>query len=213
MGRVHSVDSASDKAIVVVGNSLKNYRMGDLKVVSYEPVTKHLRPEFFPHPQAKTSGIILLDEINRARPDTRAAMFDFLLYRRIVKYILPPGWHLACAMNPAIDGYHVEELDRALMDRLTFINFNPTTKDWLDYETGNGYEDSPVLTFIRENPKALDANEPKFSIDQRESRRSWSSVVRIESDPTVPEELKLELYTGIVGSDIVTGKQIGRAHV
>jgi hypothetical protein len=204
VGRVHSLDSATDRAAVVFGDALRLYNMRDLKVTSFEPTTKHIRPDFFPEPNAKTNGIILLDELNRSRPDTRAAVFDFLLYRRIVKYYLPEGWHLICAMNPALDGYQVEELDEALIDRLAFIRFEPTVSDWLNYEQTYGAGAKSVMDFIRKHPQHLDPKTEHFDLHKTPSRRSFSTISRMEMDSQIPDGIKLELYSGIVGAVAAT---------
>lgn len=197
-GRLISTDGKT--AVVLLNGSIQVLSVGELDFSTYEKTTKHIRPDFLPHPLSKSKGIILLDEINRARADVRAALYDFILYRRIMKYVLPEGWKIACAMNPSGGEYQVAELDPALKDRLVFIRFAPTAEEWVNFESGQGGSD--VTNFIKSNNRLLDGVVENFEINVTPSRRSWSLLNRISEGDTVPTDIKKELYAGVVG---VTG--------
>jgi hypothetical protein len=70
--------------------------------------------------------IIFFDEFNRADAKTTNAVFEIIQFRSINGEPLP---NLSCcwaAINPPEDGYNVEELDPALMDRFdAFIEIKP----------------------------------------------------------------------------------------
>jgi MoxR-like ATPase len=198
-GKIVTWDLATATALVQVGAALKTLPIDSLEVVQSGKVTKHIRPDFFPDPDSTSRGIILLDEINRARTDTRAALFDFLLYRRIGKYRLPDGWDVMCAMNPPGGSYQVAKLDPALQNRFAIINYEPTSDDWLEFETKNGISPD-VLSFIGSNTDELEENVDKVEPVKAERRyRTWSIIGRMHQDPSIPEHVRPELYAGIVG--------------
>jgi hypothetical protein len=181
--------------------SLDQFEIKDLKVLSKEKLTQHMRPEMFPHASLRTPGIILLDELNRAKTDVRAALLDFIAFRRILRYTLPESWHLMAAMNPPGGGYQTHDLGPALNARLAFINFAPSMEDWISHESGKrGGKNIALFNFLRDHPTEFSDQEDQFKLPVKKTNRGWSTVAKMEEDPAISHDIKRELYFGIVGA-------------
>lgn len=180
--------------------SVTSFPLSELRVLSREKLTRHMRPEMFPPSHSRKPGVILLDELNRARVDVRAALLDFVAFRRILHYTLPESWRVICAMNPTGSLYQTQDLGLAMNARLAFVNFEPTMADWLEYEGGKRQSPSKVLDFLMEHKSEFSDPEPAFKLPVKKTNRGWSTIVRMEDDQKIPERIKKELYFGIIGS-------------
>ena len=63
------------------------------------------------------SGILMLEELNRAERYIQQPALQLLTARRLHDYELPPGWVCFAAVNPESVDYQVTPLDRALRAR------------------------------------------------------------------------------------------------
>lgn len=78
--------------------------------------------------QGKTPRIILLDELDKARPETLSTVLTLLAERRVRDHVLPPGSMIVAAMQPIDPGeWLADETGAALSARLVFV---PLTYDW-----------------------------------------------------------------------------------
>jgi hypothetical protein len=102
------------------------------------------------------SGVLVIDEINRADDDTLKALFVLMSERRTGIFEIPKGWHIACAMNPVGSDYKVNDItsDPAMRRRLVFIGIQPDTKVWLDYAVSAKFHPS-VINFVGASPDLL----------------------------------------------------------
>ena len=161
----------------------------------------HARPSWFP---TEGQGIIFLDELNRAPMDVIQAMFSFITDGKLHTHVLPEGWHIMAAGNYESDRFTTTSTqDAAWLSRFCHLDFTPTTEEWLMY--AENAEMFDVADFIREQPSMLEldaktAGRMDTSVIVPD-RRSWYGMVgRLENDPGMPENLKYEVYSGIVGT-------------
>lgn len=136
-----------------------------------EGIMEFLKAYWWPR-DMDSEGILLFDELNRAKKDVQQAVFEICLDRRLDGVDLPPGWRVVACIN-ADPIYQVTPMDVALEDRWFMIDFQPTVKDWLDWAYLNGVHPA-IIQYIDANRKQLDP-----PVDNMEpgkvypSRRSW----------------------------------------
>jgi len=201
VGKTQTVKQiAKEQNLAFVHLHLATQEVGDLVgllVHAPDGTVKHSRPEWFP---TEGSGILFLDELNRAHPDVLQAMFSLITEGTIHTHKLPAGWSIVAAGNYQSNQFNVTDTsDAAWMSRFCHIDFIPTKEEFLVYAEETGAEE--VARFIRTQPELLEEKtreRPALEL-VRPDRRSWLDMVgRLESEPGL-EECRYELYAGIVG--------------
>jgi len=142
--------------------------------------------EVFADPNTPEYGILFLDEMNRASKEVLQCAFELVLDRRLGGIAIPPGWKVMAAINHDADIYQVFELDPALLDRFSFIEFKPTTEEWLEWgeevdENGRTNIHLAVRRYITSFPDHLDPSKELIesatkSTAKIQSRRSWHKL-------------------------------------
>jgi len=157
----------------------------------------HARPEWFP---TEGQGIVFMDELNRATPDVLQAMFSFILGKTIHTHKLPPGWSIVAAGNYQTNMFNVTDTsDAAWMSRFCHIDFQPTQQEFIMY--AEGLEAYSVADFIRTHPEMSEVqHKDRLNTSMiTPDRRSWLDMVsRLENEFEL-ENVRYELYSGIVG--------------
>lgn len=160
----------------------------------------HARPSWFP---TEGQGVVFLDELNRAPMDVIQSMFSFILDGTLHTHKLPPGWRVMAAGNYDSDRFTTTSVgDAAWLSRFCHIDFTPTAEEFITHIEDNGMVS--VADFIREQPSMLELDaktagrlDTKFIVPDR---RSWKEMVgKLENDTTMPDTLRYEVYSGIVG--------------
>ena len=118
----------------------------DKKVTSWYP------PDFLPQ---SGSGIMFLDELNRANQDTQSALYQLILEKRIGDYLLPNDWWIVAAGNREIDGCMVQPMSRALKNRFIHLDMEANYDDWHKWAHKAKIVEH-VIAFLRFRPDALD---------------------------------------------------------
>lgn len=77
------------------------------------------------------SGILMLEELNRAERYIQQPALQLLSARRLHEYELPPGWVCFAAVNPESADYQVTPLDRALRARFLCLSVRADRAAWL----------------------------------------------------------------------------------
>jgi hypothetical protein len=163
--------------------------------------------ELQPHFQ---TGILFIDEVNRAQDDVTQAVFQLVLDYKVGQYVLPPGWCIVAAGNFQ-EGYQVSGFnDPAFLDRFCHVTLSTgetTLEEWVNYMTDvHGNLASEVIEFASQNTKHLDgdiAGELGFSVQP--SRRSWEMVTKIQkvcADADYSQNAIFETYAGLVGREL-----------
>lgn len=166
---------------------------------------KHARPTWFP---TEGTGIIFLDELNRAPQEVIQALFPFVIEGKLHTHQLPPGWRVVAAGNYQSDKFTVTDTsDAAWMSRFCHIDFTPTPEEWADYAEGLG--GAVIAAYIREYPDMLEIKHKDSSFDGTlvsPDRRAWTEgVLKLEADSAFPDNLRYEVYSGLIGSVASTG--------
>lgn len=87
----------------------------------------YVRPDYI-----QGAEVLFFDELNRAHPKVLNAVFEIIQFHSINGEPLPRLRAVVAAINPASAGYHVQELDPALLDRFHLhmqVAFGPNL-DW-----------------------------------------------------------------------------------
>ena len=147
--------------------------------------------------------VLLLDELNRARPEILQTIMDLALNRKLAGRKLPEGSRIISAVN-AGDQYQLTDLDPALVSRFNIVTFQPTVQEWLLWAKKSEL-DYRVITFIEENPIWLDKDPDSrenadTGLDKTPDRRAWKRVSDIlkGSEGVSPGQVKT--VSSIVGS-------------
>ncbi|MBK8095590.1 MAG: AAA family ATPase [Planctomycetes bacterium] len=77
------------------------------------------------------SGVLMLEELNRAEIPVMQPALQLLSARRLHAYELPPGWFCVAAINPEQDDYQVNRLDAALRSRFLQVVVRADRQEWL----------------------------------------------------------------------------------
>jgi len=124
------------------------------------------------------SGILFLDEINRANREVQQAAFELVLDRRMNLRKLPAGWRVISAINADSDIYTVNDMETAFLSRFFTIDFVPTYEEWLEWAREKGLHES-IIQFIIKYPDFLDATKEYLEECARQGvvevhdRRAW----------------------------------------
>lgn len=162
---------------------------------------KHARPSWFP---TEGSGIVFLDELNRASGEVIQALFPFVISGTLHTHQLPAGWRVVAAGNYQNDKFTTTDTsDAAWLSRFCHLDFTPSVEEWIYHaETCNGND---IADFIRTYPSMLetsgkDAGRLDLSIVTPD-RRAWlEGVSKLDNELDFPNELRYEVYAGLVGS-------------
>lgn len=139
---------------------------------------------------------LFLDEINRGRPEILNVVMDLALNKKIGNRKLPEGSVIVAAGNIG-DGYTINDLDKALMDRFVAYIFKPTVDEWLNW--ASTHIDKRVVEFISQNNDFLDGDEEADEMTVSPSRRSWEGVseaIAAMKTIGIPEKKYISGYVG-----------------
>src|SRR5262249_55410972 len=98
-------------------------------------------------PQPGTRGLFILEELNRCPRYMLAPCLQLLSERCLNDYRLPPGWLPCASINPAGEGYQVEELDGAVLSRFVRLRVVPDVDEWLEWAEEHRVHDK-VRAFV-----------------------------------------------------------------
>ncbi|MFO0675298.1 MAG: AAA family ATPase [Polyangiaceae bacterium] len=149
--------------------------------------TYYAPPAFLP---TGGSGLLVFEELNRAPRYVVAPCLQLLTARCLNDYELPGGWVPCGAVNDADDGYHVEELDPALLSRFVRIKIQADQREWCAWARGHDVHPK-VVAFVDGNPKI-------FS-DPQSNPRAWTYVSRLLHAADAGSYSPDELVVGIAG--------------
>ena len=115
------------------------YDFLDVRAVQLDPVdlrglpriledqTEWVPPKFLPN---RGKGILFLDELTSAPQMTQAGCYQLVLDRKLGEYVLPEGWVVIAAGNPASErGVHFA-MPRPLRNRCVHLDLDPDLDDW-----------------------------------------------------------------------------------
>ncbi len=83
-------------------------------------------------------GVLFLDEMNSAPPQTQAALYQLTLDRKVGDYALPEGWRIVAAGNRTNDRGVVHRMPDPLVDRFFHVDFEADMQEWCNWALGAG---------------------------------------------------------------------------
>ncbi len=187
---------------------LGQMEVGDLVGIPYrDGKTMHWsRPGWWPEDEAPPT-VVHCDELNRAQQeDTLQAIFQFVeppaegQQRALHTHKLAPKHRVVVAINPPDGSYQVAPLDRALLDRMIVIEVETDAQCWSRHAQKENY-DSMVRHFITANEQFLSLNNCSFNMQIEPSERSWEMVSILRQYCRFPQELEMEIYSGVIGKE------------
>lgn len=89
-------------------------------------------------------GLLLIEELNRAAPATRAPTLELLTRRKLHEYRLPLGWLPCASINPSGGDYDVDSLDPAIRSRFLQVGVEADVEGWLAWARSAGIH--PAVT-------------------------------------------------------------------
>jgi hypothetical protein len=126
-------------------------------------------------PRAGSVGLLFLDEINSARPDTQGALYQLMLDRRVGDYELPSGVQIVAAGNRANDRGIVHRMPDPLVNRLIHVEFEADLTDWCQWAMGANVRPE-VIAFLRTRSELLNDHDPARKSIAFATPRAWASV-------------------------------------
>jgi len=158
-------------------------------------------------------SMLFLDELNRAPIDVRQSALQLVLERKIHEHSLPvvdgKRTIVVAAINPA-DGYQVDELDPALLDRFLHINIDVDAPAWLSWARKEGV--NPIVRdFIAEHNDRLHWSPAEGSVNNNEGSesvigatpRSWTKLADfMDNVDSIPEDVLFQVMKGKVGTEL-----------
>ena len=165
--------------------------------------SEHMLPGFWP---TSGSGLLLLEEPNRASSSVMNTLMQLLTDRKVHKYQLPPGWMIAGAINPETSEYDVNSMDAALKDRFEIFQVEFDHLAFSEYiEKSNWHE--PLVRFVNSGMWVYKTPDTVSAESQYVSPRTWSKVNTAEKAGVGQDRLLHRLM-----STAVLGKDIGNAY-
>ncbi len=165
-------------------------------------VMKWLPPDFFPPMNAKTKGLIFMDELSSAPQATQAAAYQLTLDRRVGNYILPKGWTVAAAGNRDIDRSIVNRMPAALANRLVHLDYDVDLDDFVAHAMKSGIEPS-LIAFLRFKSNLLHSFDPQQNPIAFPTPRTWFKADQITKLNMTSND-EYETLKGTVGEGAAT---------
>ena len=106
------------------------------------------------------TGILLLEELNRAERYIRQPVLQLLSARSLNDYVLPDDWSVVAAVNPQNAGYDVDSLDPALLDRFLRLKVTADRDSWVAWAVAAGVH-PVVLELARTHDRLLEGASPR----------------------------------------------------
>jgi MoxR-like ATPase len=161
----------------------------DVRAVQLDPVdlrglprikedqTEWVPPKFLP---TAGKGILFLDELTSAPQMTQAGCYQLVLDRKLGEYVLPDGWVVIAAGNPASErGVHFS-MPRPLRNRFVHLELEADLNDWCKWAVSAGVRPE-IIAFLRFKPDLLHTAYATSDANAWPTPRSWemaSNVLR-----------------------------------
>jgi len=187
---------------------LGQMEVGDLVGIPYreEQLMHWSRPSWWPAADAAPT-VVHCDELNRAQQeDTLQAIFQFVeppvegQQRSLHTHKLAPQHRVVVAINPPDGSYQVTPLDRALLDRMVILQVETDAECWARFARQAEYNQD-VRQFIAGNQQLLAGNNSSFDMQVEPSERAWEMVSTLRQYCRFPQELEMEVYSGVIGRE------------
>jgi MoxR-like ATPase len=169
-----------------VANDL-DYDFLDVRAVQLDPVdlrglprisadqTEWVPPKFLP---TSGKGILFLDELTSAPQMTQAGCYQLVLDRKLGEYVLPDGWVVIAAGNPASErGVHFA-MPRPLRNRFVHLDLEPDLDDWCRWAV-KAQVRPEIIAFLRFKPELLHTADATSDANAWPTPRSWEMASQV----------------------------------
>jgi hypothetical protein len=106
------------------------------------------------------SGILVLEELNRAERYMQQPALQLLTARELHGYRLPDGWSCVAAINPDDGEYQVSAMDPALRSRFLSLRVRASRDAWIPWAEAHAVHPA-VLRIARDHDRVFDAVSPR----------------------------------------------------
>lgn len=169
-------------------------------------------PEFLP---TDGEGILLLDELTAAPTMVQAACYQLVLDRKLGEYVLPDGWFILAAGNPASERGATFTMVRPLRNRFTHITIAPNMDDWCKWALLAGIRPE-IIAFLRFRPQLLHSPDIASDANAWPTPRSWEMASKVlngceahqKTNGTDLDMIQTSLLHGTIG-DAATAEFVG----
>jgi MoxR-like ATPase len=164
-----------------------DYDFLDIRAVQLDPVdlrglpriaedqTEWVPPKFLP---TTGKGILFLDELTSAPQMTQAGCYQLVLDRKLGEYLLPDGWVVIAAGNPASErGVHFA-MPRPLRNRFVHLDLEPDLDDWCRWAV-KAQVRSEIIAFLRFKPDLLHTADATSDANAWPTPRSWEMASQV----------------------------------
>ena len=179
-----------------------DYAFLDVRAVQLDPVDLRGLPRIADHktewvpPKCLPTtgkGILFLDELTSAPQMTQAGCYQLVLDRKLGEYVLPDGWVVIAAGNPASErGVHFS-MPRPLRNRFVHLDLEASLDDWCKWAIKSGVRPE-IIAFLRFKPELLHAAETTSDANAWPTPRSWEMASHVLSG--VASQQKTALLSG-----------------
>jgi MoxR-like ATPase len=163
--------------------------------------TEWAPPKFLP---TSGKGILFLDELTSAPQMTQAACYQLVLDRRLGEYVLPDGWVVIAAGNPASErGVHFS-MPRPLRNRFVHLHLEADLPEWCQWAVRAGIR-SEIIAFLRFKPALLHDADTTSDQNAWPTPRSWEMASNVLKgmagrSGTSAAETEAQLLEGTIGA-------------
>jgi MoxR-like ATPase len=164
-----------------------DYDFLDVRAVQLDPVdlrglprivedqTEWVPPKFLP---TTGKGILFLDELTSAPQMTQAGCYQLVLDRKLGEYLLPDGWVVIAAGNPASErGVHFA-MPRPLRNRFVHLDLEPDLDDWCRWAV-KAQVRPEIIAFMRLKPELLHTADATSDANAWPTPRSWEMASQV----------------------------------
>jgi len=181
IGKTESVQQFSE----TIGAELVVLYMSQLEPVDFLGMKKEIngktvdcRPDWLPDEDDEREFVLFLDEANRAQEDMRQAMIQLLTQHRIHNFRLPKKTMIIMAINPVSADYETYQWDKAVINRIAFVPFTPSSQESLNYlkaKTGG----SDILYWAEANQELM-SNNDGFNTGINKSGKKTNGLTNVD---------------------------------
>ena len=163
------------------------YDFLDVRAVQLDPVdlrglpriaadqTEWVPPKFLP---TDGKGILFLDELTSAPQMTQAGCYQLVLDRKLGEYVLPDGWVVIAAGNPASErGVHFA-MPRPLRNRFVHLDLEAGPDDWCRWAVRARVRPE-IIAFLRFKPELLHTADTTSDANAWPTPRSWEMASHV----------------------------------
>jgi len=176
----NKLSTSLNKKVVITDARLILFNPVDLRGIPTADVKKEfaiwLKPKIFDmNTSEDVINILFLDEITAAPQSVQAAAYQITLDRQVGEHKLPDNCIIFAAGNRITDKSVSYSMPKALSNRLTHIEIEPSVEDWKKWAISQ-LIDPRIVGFLGWKPNSLIDFDPKSQNHAFPTPRSWEMV-------------------------------------